>query len=79
MEPSKVYFTNMRTNNNINLPQKLKKLMKAAAVSYTHLISLFAQRLSRWVICVAIVVMIIVYTIVRFPIPVFCQKSRSAD
>lgn len=32
MEPSKVYFTNMRTNNNINLPQKLKKLMKAAGI-----------------------------------------------
>lgn len=32
MEPSKVYFTNMRTNSNINLPQKLKKLMKAAGI-----------------------------------------------
>ena len=28
MEPSKVYFT----NSNINLPQKLKKLMKAAGI-----------------------------------------------
>lgn len=32
MEPSKVYFTNMRTNSNVNLPQKLKKLMKAAGI-----------------------------------------------
>ncbi|RKJ41025.1 DUF362 domain-containing protein [bacterium 1XD42-8] len=32
MEKSKVYFTNLRTDFNSNLPQKLKKLIKAASI-----------------------------------------------
>lgn len=32
MEKSKVYFTNMRTSFNENLPQKLERLMKAAGI-----------------------------------------------
>lgn len=32
MEKSKVYFTNMRTKNGVNLQQKLEKLIKAAGI-----------------------------------------------
>lgn len=32
MEKSKVYFTNMRTKNGVNLQQKLEKLMKTAGI-----------------------------------------------
>ena len=32
MEPSKVYFTNLRTHNSISLPEKLKRLIKKAGI-----------------------------------------------
>ena len=32
MEPSKVYFTNLRTHNSVSLPEKLKRLIKKAGI-----------------------------------------------
>ena len=32
MNPSKVYFTDLRTNNGGNLPQKLQRLIRAAGI-----------------------------------------------
>lgn len=32
MEPSKVYFTNLRTHNSVSLPEKLKRLIRKAGI-----------------------------------------------